>query len=176
MVSINKKIISFFAKNKSVFFKSFLLGALGLSFFYYLILVLVTRDFSHPFQQFLLFQPWMSILIIGFGSQVGFHSLLMKGDFSSLEEKKDAKNATRTSSAVSGVAMVACCAHHMVDLLPIMGISSTMIFLTEYQKEFLIVGVAMNILGAILMMVLIIKKLELAELEKIFITKKEKKE
>jgi len=131
----------------SIFSRGFAIGILSLSTFYYLLLFAVTGDPKHPFNQFTLLQPWMSLLIIGFGIQFGLFWLLWKGYHFLLHEKHDAQFATGTSTAVSGMAMVACCAHHLVDLLPILGLSAAAVFLTEYQQQLLIFGVIANLIG-----------------------------
>lgn len=131
----------------SVFLKGFTIGILGLSAFYYLLLFAITGDPNHPFSQFTILQPWMSLLIIGFGIQFGLFWLLRKGYHFSLSEKHDAQMATGTSTAVTGMAMVACCAHHLVDLLPILGLSAAALFLSEYQEQLLIFGVTANLIG-----------------------------
>ena len=136
----------------SVFLKGFTIGILGLSAFYYLLLFAITGDPSHPFNQFTLLQPWMSMLIIGFGIQFGLFWLLRKGYHFSLSEKHDVQMATGTSTAVSGMAMVACCAHHLVDLLPILGLSAAALFLSEYQTQLLIFGVVANVIGIAMML------------------------
>lgn len=95
---------------KKVFVKFALMGSIGLFAFYYILLFLVTKDLNHPFTQFRELQPWMSILIIGFGIQVGLYFLLKKGRLNPTQ-RKDTGVATGASGAMSGVSMVACCAH-----------------------------------------------------------------
>ena len=136
----------------TIFAKGFSIGILGLTSFYYLLLFLVTKDFLHPFRQFELLQPWMSLLIIGFGIQSGLFWLMRSGVQFSIEEKKDASLATGTGTAISGIAMIACCAHHIIEFLPILGLSAAALFLTEYQEEFLIIGVLSNLFGIIMML------------------------
>ena len=51
------------------------------------------------------------------------------------------------SGATSGTAMIACCAHHLADVLPILGLSGASIFLTQYQKPFLALGLSINLFG-----------------------------
>jgi hypothetical protein len=135
-----------------VFLRGSIIGTIALSMFYYILLFAVTRDPGHPLSQFTLLQPWMSLLIIGFGIQFGLFWLLRKGYHFSLSEKHDAQMATGTSTAVSGMAMVACCAHHLVDLLPILGLSAAALFLSEYQEQLLIFGVVANIIGIAMML------------------------
>ena len=55
----------------SIFLKGFTIGVLALGTFYFLLLFAITGDINHPLSQFMLFQPWMSLLIIGFGIQMG---------------------------------------------------------------------------------------------------------
>lgn len=135
-----------------IFLKGFTLGILGLSAFYYLLLFAITGDPSHPLSQFILLQPWMSLLITGFGVQFGLFWLLRKGYHFSLNEKHDVQITTGTSTAVSGMAMVACCAHHLVDLLPILGLSAAALFVPEYQEQLLIFGVVANVIGIAMML------------------------
>ena len=135
-----------------VFFKGFTLGLLGLSTFYYILLFAITGDPKHPFNQFTLLQPWMSFLIVGFGIQFGLFWLIRKGYHFSLREKHDVQLATGTSTGVTGAAMVACCAHHIVDLLPILGFSAAALFLSEYQEQLLIFGVVANVIGIVMML------------------------
>ena len=142
----------------TIFLKGFALGILSLSAFYYILLLGITGDPNHPFSQFVLLQPWMSLLILGFGIQFGLFWLLRKGYRFSLSDKHDSQMAIGTSTAVSGVAMVACCAHHLVDLLPILGLSVAALFLSEYQEQLLIFGVVANIIGIAMMLWIITGK------------------
>jgi len=47
----------------------------------------------------------------------------------------------------STVAMVACCAHHVADLLPLLGLSAAASFLAAYKIPFMLIGLAMNVAG-----------------------------
>ena len=131
----------------SVFLHGFAIGLLGLGTFYFLLLFAITGDLNHPLSQFSLFQPWMSLLIIGFGIQMGLFWMMRKGIRFNLQDKKDSNMTAGTSTAVSGMAMVACCAHHAVDLLPLLGLSAAAVFLSEYQEQLLIFGVLTNLVG-----------------------------
>ena len=146
-----KEKSTLFAKSWTLFVKGFILGLIGLSAFYYLLLFAVTKDPLHPISQFKLFQPWMSLLILGFGIQMGLFWLMRNGVYFNLQDKNDAKMAAGTSTTVSGLAMVACCAHHAVDLLPILGFSAAALFLSEYQEQLLIFGVLANLTGIFMM-------------------------
>ena len=43
--------------------------------------------------------------------------------------------------------MLACCAHHLVDLLPLVGVSAAAVFLNAYRTPLFLVGIGMNMLG-----------------------------
>jgi hypothetical protein len=47
---------------------------------------------------------------------------------------------------------VACCIHHVTDVLPILGLSAAAGFLTRYQRPFMLVGLAMNLIGISVML------------------------
>ncbi len=160
-------------KNKLTFLKGFLLGIGGLSLFYYLILLAVTKDFEHPIYQFKLYQPWMSILIVGFGIQVGLYLLLRRGFRLNLSQKKETKLAAGTGGAMSGVSMAACCAHHIADVTPILGLTGAAVFLTEYQKELLILGVIANLIGVAYMLWIIAGKKRVREIFNLAYSRKE---
>jgi len=142
----------------SIFLQGFIIGILALSVFYILFLFAISGDLNHPLSQFSLLQPWMSILIIGFGIQFGLFWLLRKGYRFSIHDKHDAVVTTGTSTTVSGMAMVACCAHHAVELLPILGLSAAALFLSAYQEQLLIFGVVTNAIGIVMMLWFITSK------------------
>ena len=48
--------------------------------------------------------------------------------------------------------MAACCAHHLADVLPLLGLSGVAIFLVRYQLFFIVVGVLSNIVGITIML------------------------
>ena len=112
------------------------LASLGLTGFYYLILLFLTKDAGYPLRQFLALQPWMSLLIIGFGVQWALFTKLKQG-----------KMVASGNSVVSGAGMVSCCAHHAAEVLPFLGLTGAAAFLVNYQKELLIIGILSNLLG-----------------------------
>jgi hypothetical protein len=137
--------------NWRVFLTAAAISSLFLAGFYYSLLFAVTQDVYHPFNQFALYQPWMSLLVLGFGVQSGLYWLMRKGVRFSIN-RSEANVTAGTSTAVSGTAMIACCAHHAADLVPVLGVSGAALFLSEYQQQFLILGVITNFLGILFML------------------------
>jgi hypothetical protein len=45
--------------------------------------------------------------------------------------------------------MLACCAHHLVDLLPLVGLSAAAVFLNAYKTPLVLVGIGMNVVGIV---------------------------
>jgi hypothetical protein len=62
------------------------------------------------------------------------------------------------SGSASATAMVACCIHHVTDVLPILGLSAAASFLTRYQRPFMLIGLVMNIIGIIVMLVVLCRE------------------
>jgi hypothetical protein len=72
------------------------------------------------------------------------------------------------SGGTSATAMVACCIHHVTDVLPILGLSAAASFLTRYQRPFMLVGLIMNLIGIGVMLFVLYRerqKLQLVLLE-----------
>ncbi len=51
------------------------------------------------------------------------------------------------SASAGGVAMVACCAHHLADLFPVLGFMGIATTMSKYQDLFLAIGAVVNIFG-----------------------------
>jgi hypothetical protein len=43
--------------------------------------------------------------------------------------------------------MVACCAHHVSDVLPLLSLSAAATFLAEYRLPFMAAGLVINLIG-----------------------------
>ncbi|MBU0531627.1 MAG: hypothetical protein ABIG32_02555 [Candidatus Uhrbacteria bacterium] len=125
-----------------------LIGMFALGTIYWLILYVASGDLTHPFDQFLIYKYWISALIIGFGIQMGLFWYIRSGLHL---PDGHATTAAATGAGTSAVAMVACCAHHLTDFLPILGLSAAALFLTEYQVYLFGLGVVSNLFGINLM-------------------------
>ena len=126
------------------------LGAgLGLVLFYVGVLGLV-QGWEHA--RSLLWQDRYFVLAIasGFGAQWGLFSHLRR-----LLRHRPGGGATPAAAAGTGtstVSMVACCLHHLTDVLPVIGLSGAAIFLASYRTPLMALAVAMNLLGIGLML------------------------
>lgn len=122
------------------------IGAAGLIVFYLIVMSVSSRSWSTTILQFQDLWFWMILLSAGFGTQIGLFTYLrdrMKQPY----VMKHSNMIAATSTGTSGVAMVACCAHHLTEILPLVGLSAASIFLTRYQIPLIILGVVMNGFG-----------------------------
>lgn len=140
----------------SKYIKPILVGLAGMLLMlaiYWGLLFIATQDIMHPFIQIMQYKYWMVPLILGFGVQMGLFWYIRSGSH------LVGSSTVATGAGTSTVAMVACCAHHLADFLPILGLSGAAIFLTEYQEYFFLLGIISNLLG-IAMMIYIIRTKE----------------
>lgn len=115
----------------------------------YAITLVLLQSLEHTIDQTRRIWYWLLPLSIGFGIQMGLFSFMRK----KLRERRRTETAsTAASGAVSGGSMVACCAHHLTEVLPIIGLSSLTIFLGRYQIFFMAIGVIANIIGITVML------------------------
>jgi hypothetical protein len=59
---------------------------------------------------------------------------------------------------MSAAAMVACCAHHAADVLPLVGLTAAATLLAEYRIPFMLVGLGTTIAGIAVMLVILFRE------------------
>jgi hypothetical protein len=91
--------------------------------------------------------PWLVLILAGFGTQI---TLLVELRHRHRLRDAAVKTAAGGGAGASAVGMVACCAHHVADLAPIIGVSGAAVFLTDYRIPIMIAGIAINALGVVL--------------------------
>jgi len=103
-------------------------------------------------------------IIIGFGIQAALYTILRFRLFVPVRSTgpggalTPVKGVMGASGGTSATAMVACCIHHVTDVLPILGLSAAASFLTRYQRPFMLIGLAMNMVGIIVMLVILYRE------------------
>jgi len=127
------------------------LGAGSLLVLFYVATIgLSSRSWSHLAEQFSQDKFFIVALAIGFGTQAGLFTHIKKG----MPQVKGAGSPTAvasTGTAMSTTSMVACCLHHLSDVLPFLGLSGAAVFLTEYKIPLILVGIGSNLVGIALM-------------------------
>lgn len=133
---------------KTSFIIRSLLGSVALLTLYMTILVL-GNSWEHAVQQVVDWWPWVSVQTIGFGIQVGL--FLHIREINKMGDWRGPSSSIALGGGMSAGSMVACCLHHVTDILPIVGFSAATLFLTQYQSVFMTLGVLSNIVGLLFM-------------------------
>jgi hypothetical protein len=115
----------------------------------YLGIITLAQDWTHALQQTAELWYWVLALAGGFGIQAGLFSFIRQ---SIRKRRATTTGSIAASGGVSTGSMAACCAHHLSDVLPLLGLSGVAMFLVQYQLFFIIVGVVSNIVGITIML------------------------
>lgn len=97
-------------------------------------------------------------IIMGFGVQMALYVILKMRLFVPGTSTGPSGKLAGASGTTSTIAMVACCAHHITDVLPILGLTAATTFLAEYQTVFMLVGLGMTGLGIVVMLVILFRE------------------
>ena len=102
---------------------------------------------------------WIVIpIILGFGVQVALYVILKKRLFIPVTSVGPSGMLTGAGGTTSTIAMVACCAHHVADVLPILGLTAAATFLAQYRTAFMLVGLGTTVVGIIVMLFILVKE------------------
>ena len=107
----------------------------------YITVVSLVSGWIFAQEQFRQFWYFVVTLAIGFGVQVGLYSYLKS------IVKGVTPSVVATSGVTSTVAMVSCCAHYLVNILPILGAVGIITVISQYQIQLFWVGLAFNFAG-----------------------------
>ncbi|MCZ7385742.1 MAG: hypothetical protein O8C63_13500 [Candidatus Methanoperedens sp.] len=107
---------------------------------------LAEGSFQKGYQVFLTNGIFVYLIPLAVGIQMGlfrYHRNITTGNIAGSEKMG------MTGSATSSVAMVACCLHHVSDLLPAVGfILAASSFLIQYKDAIIIIGLMANMAGS----------------------------
>lgn len=123
-------------------------AALALLGFYAVVLGLA-NSFAHALEDFIRLWPWMAALTTGFAVQVGLFTYARRA---ARDRGEASARGMAASGGTSAASMVACCAHHLTDVLPLIGLTGAAFFLAAYQSLFLLLGVLANLVGVVFML------------------------
>ena len=129
--------------------KPFLYGifaSLTLLGVYFAILSLVS-GWSFAQSQFATYWYFIVSLVTGFGIQIALYQYIKN----LVHSGQGMGKVVSISGTTSTVAMISCCAHYLVNLLPILGVAGLVTFVAQYQVKLFWVGIFFNIVGIIYM-------------------------
>lgn len=111
----------------------------------YLAIISLAQGVDHAFEQLATDALFVGLIAAGFGIQIALFAELR-----TLDRRHRASAAvTAVGTGTSAAAMLACCAHHVVDLLPLVGLSAAAVFLDAYKTPLFLVGIGMNLVGIV---------------------------
>jgi len=128
------------------------IASFGLSFLYGILILLTMPNFQEALA--VTAEVWYLLIaiIISFGAQFGlwFYVRAIR--------RQTSGALPGVSGTTSSVSMLACCAHHLVDLLPLWGLSGAALFLGQYQRPLLGISLAINLLSIAYLLYVVVKK------------------
>jgi hypothetical protein len=111
----------------------------------YLGIISLAQGVEHAFEQLATDALFVGLIAAGFGTQIALFVELRVVD----RRHRAAVAVTAAGTGTSAAAMLACCAHHLVDLLPLVGLSAAAVFLNAYKTPLFLVGIGMNVIGIV---------------------------
>ena len=107
----------------------------------YLSIISLAQGWAHAQGQLSEDRWFVGAVSVGFGTQVTLFAYLRS------LHSRSSPGAMAASTGTSTAAMLACCAHHLADALPLIGLSGAAVFLNDFKEPILWAGLAMNGLG-----------------------------
>ena len=125
----------------------------------YVSLVSLISGFDFMLSQFSEFWYFILSLAVGFGIQVVLYTYLRNAikNHDSPGNLPAGRQVLAVSGTTSTVAMISCCTHYLVNLLPILGAVGVITVISQYQIQFFWVGLAFNFAGIVYMLNRVIK-------------------
>ncbi|KKS38317.1 MAG: hypothetical protein UV01_C0004G0119 [Parcubacteria group bacterium GW2011_GWA2_42_14] len=120
------------------------MAAGGLVGIYFSVVILISGA-SFALSQFYEFWYFIIALALGFGVQVGLYTYLRNA----ILERGSAGKVLAVSGATSTLAMISCCSHYLVNILPVIGVTGIISIIGQYQIEFFWVGLIFNLVGIV---------------------------
>ncbi len=141
-------IISFVVNRKRYLYPigAGLAGAALIGGIYFGILSLAESP-SHALEQFWQDRWFVIPIIVGFGVQAALYTILKLRLFVPISSTGPSGAMLGAGGSTSTLAMVACCAHHVADVLPLLGLTAAAAFLAQYRLVFMAIGLGTTILG-----------------------------
>jgi hypothetical protein len=134
-----------------------LAGAIFLTAVYFVVVSLAESP-KHALELFWQDRLIVIPIVLGFGVQVALYIILKQRLFVPVANTGPSGPIMGAGGATSAVAMVACCAHHVADVLPILGLTAATAFLAQYRVVFMWVGLATTLLGIAIMLITLFKE------------------
>lgn len=119
----------------------------------YLGVLSVLQSPAHAVEQLVADGIWVALVALGFGIQIGLYTFLRL--LIQAAKAAGATGMTAMGTGTSTLGMLACCAHHLTEIAPLVGLagagglSGAIGFFTEWKYAFIALGLAMNVVGIV---------------------------
>ncbi len=110
--------------------------------------------------QFLSNTAYVVPIWLTFGVQAAVYSVLRFRLFLPISSSGHGGALLGTSGGTSITTLVACCLHHVGDVLPILGVSAAATFLIRYQRPLMRVSLGINLVGVGIMLLVLYRAWE----------------
>lgn len=120
----------------------------------YLAILSLAQSPGHALEQLSQDRLWVGLVGLGFGIQIGLYVYLRL--IISAMALVGATAMTSAGTTTSTVGMIACCAHHLVDVAPLLGLAGAsaltpvVTFLAEWKIPFILFGLAVNAIAIVM--------------------------
>jgi hypothetical protein len=117
----------------------------------YLVILTLLQSTEHALGQLTQDWIWVGLVAAGFGTQLGLYAYLRQ--IIAQMKLAGASALTGAATGTSTAGMIACCAHHLADVAPLIGLtgasglSGMISFLGEYKVPIIVVGLLVNVVG-----------------------------
>lgn len=116
------------------------------------------QGWDYAFGQFSTNRAYVIPIWLAFGLQAALYSVLRFRLFIPSSSTAHGGAMLGTSGGTSITTMVACCLHHVADVLPILGLSAAATFLTRYQRPFMRLSLAINLVAILVMLAILYRE------------------
>ena len=123
------------------------LASLVLLLVYFSVLTFVS-GWNFAFSQFLRYWYFIISLSLGFGIQIALFIYLKNA----VRNIGGSGKVAAVSGTTSTAAMISCCSHYLVNLVPILGVTGIITVISQYQIQLFWVGIIFNALGILYML------------------------
>lgn len=122
--------------------RSVILGAVGASglLAFYAAVLSLSSGLGHVADQAAADWYWLTLIVAGFGTQVALFSELRRR----AGEHHAAMAGAGVGAGASAFGMVACCAHHLADLLPLVAAGTVAATVVSVRVPLMIVAIVVN--------------------------------
>ena len=113
----------------------------------YIIVVSFVSGWDFMLEQLSKYWYYISLLALGVGIQIGLYSYRKN----IIHQQRVSPNVVAVSATTSTAAMISCCAHYLVNILPILGTVGIITVISQYQIQLFWVGLTFNFIGILYM-------------------------